>query len=74
MLSSALLKMYKVPLTTENLRVEFLLILGGGGGRGSKNFRKVFAGGVRNFYFGRGGGGGNFVGGSHNFEVKLKIG
>ena len=51
----------------------------GGGGR---NFRKVFAGGgIRNFYFGVGlycwvvvgGGGGNFVGGSSNFEVKNKI-
>ena len=41
------------------------------GGGGGKNFRKVFAGGVRSFYFG--GEGGTFVGGgSHNFEVKIK--
>ena len=40
-------------------------------GGGGKNFRKVFAGGVRSFYFG--GEGGTFVGGgSHNFEVKIK--
>ena len=46
------------------------LQLGGGGG---KNFRKVFAGGVRSFYFWGGGEGGTFVGGgSHNFEVKIK--
>ena len=45
-----------------------LLQLGGGGG--GKNFRKVFAGerGCRNFYFG-----GEKGGGSHNFEVKIKI-
>ena len=37
---------------------------------GGKNFRKVFAGerGCRNFYFG-----GEKGGGSHNFEVKIKI-
>ena len=31
---------------------------------GVKNFRKVFATGIRNFYF---------SGGSRNFEVKIKI-
>ena len=42
--------------------------LGGGG----KHPRKVFAGkGVRNPYFG-GRGGGYFVGGSRNFEVKIE--
>ena len=49
-----------------------------GGGDRVKNFRKVFAtwggGGVKNFCFGGGAGGGNFVGvGSHNFEVKIRI-
>ena len=38
---------------------------------GVKNFRKVFAGGMRSEIFILGG---NFVGGwSHNFEVKIKI-
>ena len=41
----------------------------GGGERGRvKIFRIVFAGGVQNFYFVGGVGGG-----SHNFEVKIKI-
>ena len=41
-------------------------------GGGVQNFRKVFAGEVRNFYFG---GGVNFLGGgglSRNLEVKIK--
>ena len=42
---------------------------------GVKNFRKVFAGGVRNFYFGRGvmllGGEGNFVGGEGGLLKRL---
>ena len=40
---------------------------------GSKNFRKVFARreGVEILFFG--GLGGNFVGGSRNFKVKIKI-
>ena len=33
-------------------------------GGGVKNIRKVFAGGIKNFYF---------SGGSRNFEVKIKI-
>ena len=38
---------------------------------GGKNFRKVFAGGVRKFYFGRGGR--YIVEGLRNLEVKIKI-